>query len=158
MGHAAATVPRFAAGRSRRRSARRAVRNGLLLAAAVGLVAARTLRRVEVVGGSMAPALQPGDRLLVVRRPFGPPAWPAVGDVVAVADPREPGRLLVKRVAEVDVSAGTVDLRGDAAHASTDSRTFGPVPRTSLLGRAVHRYGPAHRSGPGPWPPGYDLG
>lgn len=107
---------------------------------------ARTLRRVEVTGDSMAPALLEGDRLLVVALPWR--TFPAPGDVIAVPDPRAPGRLLVKRVAAVDRSRGTVEVRGDARHASTDSRTFGPVSLTSVVGRAVYRYGPPGRSGP----------
>jgi nickel-type superoxide dismutase maturation protease len=123
----------------------------LLLGRFIATVVVRSIRRVEVVGGSMAPALRAGDRLVVLSRPFGPPAWPAVGAVVAVVDPRDPDRILVKRVASVDRTAGTVEVVGDDPGASTDSRTFGPVPLASVLGRAVYRYAPAGRSGPGPW-------
>jgi nickel-type superoxide dismutase maturation protease len=129
---------------------------GAAAVCAVGRVLARTVRRVEVVGGSMAPALLAGDRLVVLSRPFGPPGWPAVGTVVAVADPRDPDRTLVKRVVAVDRHAATVEVRGDDPGASTDSRTFGPVPVTSVVGRAVYRYAPAGRTGPGPWPTEYD--
>jgi nickel-type superoxide dismutase maturation protease len=123
-----------------------------VLATAAGLTAltaaARSVvRRVEVVGASMAPALRRGDRLLVVRRrpvllrpsPLRP------GDVVAVPDPRSPGRLLVKRVRWVD-NRGVV-VRGDNSAASTDSRTFGPVPEASVWGVARYRYAPADRAG-----------
>lgn len=88
----------------------------------------------------MSPALVPGDRLLVV-----PLRRPRPGQVVALADPRDPRRTLVKRVAAVG-STG-VDVRGDDPAASTDSRTFGPVPRTTLYGRAAYRYFPAPRVG-----------
>lgn len=98
-------------------------------------------RRVEVVGHSMEPTLAPGDRLLVVRL-----GAPRPGDVVAVADPRRPDRLLVKRVAAV--LGGDVVVRGDRPDHSTDSRSFGPVPRSSVVGRVVRRYAPAHRAGP----------
>jgi len=91
---------------------------------------------VVVDGDSMQPALSPGDRLLVIR------LRPRVGDVVAL---RHRDRTIVKRVAAIDGDAVTV--LGDNVDGSTDSRTFGPVPRTSLLGRAVYRYAPAARSG-----------
>jgi nickel-type superoxide dismutase maturation protease len=127
--------------------------------AAVGVVVVaglrRSVRRVEVTGSSMAPTLLPGDRLLVVSPPWSPPPWPRPGVVVAVTDPRLPERTLIKRVVRIDRRTGTVEVEGDAADASTDSRTFGPVPRSSVLGWAVYRYAPAARSGPAPWPGEY---
>jgi nickel-type superoxide dismutase maturation protease len=101
------------------------------------------LLRVEVHGDSMRPALEPGDRLLVVRPGFL--RGLRSGDLVAVADPRQPERTMVKRVAMV--GHADVTVRGDNPAASTDSRTFGPVPRELILGRAVYRYGPEHRRG-----------
>jgi nickel-type superoxide dismutase maturation protease len=112
--------------------------------------------RVEVVGDSMAPALLAGDRLVVLRVPCGAQPLPPPGAVVAVRDPREPSRILVKRVASADRSTGAVEVRGDAPRASTDSRTFGPVARSDLVGPAVYRYAPAGRSSPAPWPAEYD--
>ena len=124
------------------------------VAGAAALVAGAwlSLRRVEVRGGSMSPALLPGDRLVVVARPWSPPRWPRPGEVVAVRDPREPSRVLIKRVIAVDRPRGTIEVAGDAPDTSTDSRQFGPVPRASVVGRAVYRYAPVGRSGPGPWP------
>jgi nickel-type superoxide dismutase maturation protease len=98
------------------------------------------VRRVVVEGTSMLPTLAPGDRLLIRRV-----ARPAPGDLVALADPRLPARLLVKRVAVVD--GDRVALRGDNPARSTDSRVFGTVPMTSLRGRVVRRYAPAGRRG-----------
>lgn len=108
------------------------------------LLVARVLRRVEVTGGSMRPTLEPGDRVLAVRARRA-----RAGDLVVVRDPRDPrdlrnaGRLLVKRVAAVGPHG--VEVRGDNAAASTDSRVFGPVP--AVWGRAVYRYAPAARAG-----------
>jgi nickel-type superoxide dismutase maturation protease len=127
--------------------------------AAVAYLGIRLISRVQVVGGSMAPALAPGDRLLVIRWPRLVAPWPRPGEVVALRDPRDPARVLVKRVGSVDRHKGTVEVLGDDASASTDSRTFGPVSRSLVLGRAVYRYAPAGRVGRGPWlawPPGYD--
>jgi nickel-type superoxide dismutase maturation protease len=111
----------------------------------------RSLRRVEVVGSSMSPALLPGDRLLVVGLPFLRPRWPRPGEVIAVRDPRDPSRVLIKRVMVVDRRRGTLEVAGDARDASTDSRQFGPLPRSSVVGRAVYRYAPAGRNSRGPW-------
>lgn len=114
---------------------------GMALVTAAATAAIR-VRRVAVHGSSMLPTLVPGDRLVVMG------LWRVhAGDVVAVADPRNPSRLLVKRVAAVDRRAGMVTVVGDNQSASTDSRTFGPVPRRSLVGRVVYRYGPPERQG-----------
>ncbi|MDA8285114.1 MAG: nickel-type superoxide dismutase maturation protease [Actinomycetota bacterium] len=98
-------------------------------------------RRVQVEGPSMLPSLHPGDRLLVVRRH----GLPLRGQIVALHDPSCEQRLLVKRVAAVGPNGVTV--LGDNAGASTDSRSWGPVPPGSLLGEAVYRYAPAARVG-----------
>lgn len=89
----------------------------------------------------MLPELSPGDRLLVLRAPVL-----VEGDIVALRDPSEPARLLVKRVHRLLAQA--VWVEGDNEGASRDSRHFGPVPRAFLLGRVVYRYHPAARSGP----------
>ena len=100
----------------------------------------RLTGRVEVRGDSMRPALEPGDRLVVVRG-----RRPRPGQVVAVADPRQPGRVVVKRVA--DVSAAGVVVLGDNSAASTDSRHFGPVATAAVRGRVVYRYWPESSRG-----------
>lgn len=113
---------------------------GAVALAAAGTAATTALRRVEIVGGSMAPTLEPGDRLVLV-----PVRTPRVGDLVGVTDPREPARLMVKRV--VEVGDDGVSVAGDDPAASTDSRHFGTVPLPHLRGRAVYRYAPPERTG-----------
>lgn len=109
--------------------------------ALVVLAGRHVVRRVVVEGGSMLPTLEPGDRLIVVRT-----RRPRVGELVALPDPREPDRLLVKRV--VARHGPLLELRGDNPDASTDSRSFGPVPAATVWGRVVRRYAPAARAGP----------
>ena len=103
------------------------------------------LRRLEVTGDSMLPTLRPGDRVLVLgglglRRVRLRP-----GDLVALTDPRDPGRIMVKRLAGFDGRRLTV--RGDNEAASTDSRHFGPVDAAAVVGRVVYRYHPEARRG-----------
>ena len=100
----------------------------------------RMARRLVVEGDSMRPTLLAGDRVVAV-------GWGRVrvGDLVAVRDPRQPERVLVKRV--VAVRASELDVRGDDPDHSTDSRHFGPVPRKLVLGRVVYRYAPPERAG-----------
>lgn len=92
----------------------------------------------------MLPSFEEGDRVLAARigriRP---------GDVVAVPDPREGQRLLVKRVRSVEEDL--LELRGDNDQASTDSRTFGPVNRSAVAGKVVYRYWPPERAGRRTW-------
>jgi inner membrane protease subunit 1 len=103
------------------------------------------LGRLQVAGESMVPTLLPGDRVLVWRGlgPLRPPL--RVGDLVAVVDPRDPKRVMVKRVTGV---AGTdVSVEGDNEAASTDSRHFGPVSTAAIRGRVIYRYLPEERRG-----------
>jgi len=130
--------------------ARRRILGGplfLMLGMAAGIsVGRRWLDVVEVRGGSMAPSLLPGDRLLVESHTYQS-RGPRPGEVVLAPDPREPERELIKRVASVDAAAAAVDLRGDAPAASTDSREFGAVPVSDIRWRAVFRYWPPQRAG-----------
>ena len=119
-------------------------RQALVAAALAGVAVLAWVRecfgRVEVAGPSMLPAFQPGDRLL-----YGP-AWAVrPGHVVALPDPREPARLLVKRVHSI--AGQQVEVRGDNDGASSDSRHFGPVSRSALTGRVLYRYAPPKRAG-----------
>lgn len=122
----------------------------LVLGTLVGVAATTLLSRravdvVEVHGLSMAPTLRPGDRLVVEALTYRA-RLPRPGEIVLAQDPRAPLRELVKRVSWVDAAAATAVLMGDAPDASTDSRTFGPVPVASLHWRVAARYWPPHRA------------
>jgi nickel-type superoxide dismutase maturation protease len=112
---------------------------GCLLAVWLGL--RRRIRHVVIAGTSMSPTLQPGDRLVILRTGGRPRA----GRLVLSPDPRTPERMLIKRVHAV--ADGQVDLRGDHAVGSTDSRTFGTVPVPAVEACVAVRYHPAERAG-----------
>jgi signal peptidase I len=92
------------------------------------------LRRFRVSDTSMQPALRPGDGVIVAT-------WlrPRVGDIVVLRNPERSMSYTVKRV--VAITDGAIQVRGDNVNVSRDSRHFGPVPRTSIVGRVVLRYG-----------------
>jgi len=125
----------------------------VLAAAAVmaGVVIRWRPFRVEVVGSSMSPALQPGDWALAVRA-----HRTRRGDVVVVRHPLRPGLELVKRVTggpgdrvRPDRVLGPDEwfVEGDDAEASTDSRNLGPVPEAAFAGRVAFVYWPPGRLG-----------
>ena len=97
-------------------------------------------RRIfRVRGDSMSPLYRDGDYVWVRRvdfrrRPPGP------GDVVVARHPFRPGLRILKQVRECR-SDGTVFLVGLHGLASTDSRSFGPLPLESLEGRVERRFG-----------------
>jgi signal peptidase I len=114
------------------------VRIAVAAAATVGLavaavVAKRRLVRLEVEGVSMVPVLAPGDRILVLRTD-----QIAVGDIIAFADPDGSDGALVKRASGID--RNSVRVEGDNFDASRDSRHFGPVPRSAIIGRVLWCY------------------
>ena len=81
----------------------------------------------------MVPVLAPGDRVLVLRTDRI-----TVGDIVVFSDPDGSDEVLVKRVAGVDRSS--VRVEGDNAGTSRDSRHFGPVSRSAVIGRVLWCY------------------
>jgi type IV secretory pathway protease TraF len=114
--------------------------------------------RVAVAEESMAPALAPGDWLLLDPTTA---RWPRRGSIVVFREP-DTEILAIKRVAarpgdRVRIAAGILHLGpdqawllGDNLARSIDSRRYGPVSVESLVGRAWFRYGPARRIGPLP--------
>lgn len=126
----------------------RAILPWILAAALVALGGAWVVlrpRRAIVTGTSMVPTLLPGDRVLLrsVREKDL-----QVGRIVAVRDPRDARRVLIKRIARVGVGpTWLLHVAGDNPLASTDSRDFGAVGADRLVGVAMLRYAPKERWG-----------
>ena len=120
---------------------------GLASLALAGLADVR-LSRFVVRGPSMAPTLRDGDRLLVLR------ARPCLlrlraGRLVVARPYALAGREVVKRIGAIerDGSRRRIELVGDNAPWSTDSRAFGPVTPAEVSGRVLLRYWPDARRG-----------
>ena len=86
----------------------------------------------------MAPGLSSGERVVVNKVSYLL-SRPRPGDLVVVRDPREPDRLLLKRIDRQAGDDGWLVL-GDNLSASTDSRAFGPVGREQIVGKVWFRY------------------
>jgi signal peptidase I len=106
--------------------------------------------RLEVVGGSMRPALEPGEWAIAVHA-----RSPRRGDVLVLGHPERPAFELVKRVTATagdlardgrTLEGGTIWVEGDASDASTDSRAFGPVALDAVRGRVVAVFHPWRRA------------
>ena len=90
----------------------------------------------------MVPAYRPGDRLAVNKLAYVARA-PRVGDVVVLRDPQMPSRYLLKRVAGVSPEAGSsrrYEVLGDNAPYSRDSRAFGQVRHSAIIGKVWFKY------------------
>ena len=88
---------------------------------------------VRVSGNSMRPALENNDIVLVRRA-----GKIAVGDIVLAAHPFKTSVTILKRVTAID-EAGRIELHGDDPTESSDSRSFGAIPRKHIQGKVVSR-------------------
>lgn len=102
------------------------------------VVATRRYQRFEVAGRSMSPAYNPGDWLLVDLHAYRH-RLPLPGEAVIIRDVRQPARQLIKRIYRVS-DDGQLDVRGDNSFESTDSRQFGLVTPSLLVGKVQWRF------------------
>lgn len=98
---------------------------GALFVIAVALF--NTFGITKVVGRSMEPTYYNKDHLLYCKH-----MQPQPGDVIIVRDPLDSRDVLIKRV--MWISSDEVYVLGDNRDNSEDSRTFGSLPTTSILG------------------------
>ncbi len=85
----------------------------------------------EIEGESMSPILNEGDLALVNFQ-----AELKEGDIILAHHPFEKGSKLIKRIWKITPD-GKYFLIGDNLAKSTDSRNFGELPATDILGKVV---------------------
>jgi nickel-type superoxide dismutase maturation protease len=95
-------------------------------------------QRRRVNGRSMQPTLPQGTTLLLDMAAYRH-ALPQVGDIVLAQHPFQPNNKMLKRITAV-TDNGRYFLRGDNPDSldSTDSRSFGAVAQTHILGKVTH--------------------
>jgi nickel-type superoxide dismutase maturation protease len=120
-----------------------------LLAVGIEWTTRRLVVPFSVVGPSMQPTLDGGDRVLVDlwtyrHRP------PRPSEIVLVRGHGEESTTLMKRVVAPpsETSGSAIWVLGDNPEASLDSRDFGAIAPERVLGRVVWRYWPLSRAGP----------
>ena len=98
----------------------------------------RQRSRFRVMGNSMLPWLQPGEEVLVNFSAYRN-ALPEIGDLVVAIHPDRPNFPIIKRVILVKDN-GSCFLLGDNPSESTDSRSFGVVSPSNILGKVTSRF------------------
>ena len=86
-----------------------------------------------IKGNSMSPTFSDGDKLLVLRFVYRI-ITPRLNDIVIASDPRD-GKFLLKRI--TSIKGSTFFLSGDNKKASTDSKQFGMIDRSGLIGKVI---------------------
>lgn len=85
-------------------------------------------QRVRIVGESMEPTLSAGHFVLV-----DPSRRPQVGELAVARHPDQADLLVVKRVAAW-TDDDRAELASDNPSAGTDSRVWGPLPASAIVG------------------------
>ena len=98
----------------------------------------RRRKRLRVTGYSMQPLLQPGAEILINPYAYCKSA-PQVNDIVVAIHPAKSHLEMVKRIVSIRED-NTYFLQGDNLLYSTDSRDFGSVAFSLILGKVTSRF------------------
>ena len=100
----------------------------------------RAFRTIAVSGNSMSPAYNDGDWLLLKTfvRVDEKQLQRLIGKVVVIERESYPGIHFIKRVKRVD--GNQVWVEGDNSEASTDSRQWGAISPTEIIGFVLFKY------------------
>lgn len=90
-------------------------------------------RVIKVTGDSLSPIIEEGDFVLVLKIPF---FFLHRGDIIVFR--HDIHGLMIKLVEAVSTDEETIFAIGTHPF-STDSRSFGPVPRRNIIGKVILR-------------------
>lgn len=93
------------------------------------------LSRFRVAGHSMVPSLLPGDEIIISSIPYMFSS-PKPEDIVLLLEPHSEKRV-VKRIEKV--KNDTYFVRGENPSDSQDSRTYGAVSKTRVIGKMLFK-------------------
>ena len=89
--------------------------------------------KYKIQGNSMEPTIAAGETILVNRMAY----WfrdPKKNEIIALYDPRD-DKILVKRITKK--SGTSFFVQGDNKKASTDSRVFGMIGKSAIIGKVI---------------------
>ncbi|MEN9566909.1 MAG: hypothetical protein RLZZ69_2105 [Cyanobacteriota bacterium] len=95
-------------------------------------------KRLKIVGESMLPLLQPGDEILLdiyAYRKY----LPQIGDIVVTLHPLQVNLPIVKRITALKEN-NSYFVTGDNAEASTDSRHWGTIKFSEIIGKVTSKF------------------
>lgn len=91
------------------------------------------VKKYKISGKSMSPLLKPGNVVLTIQ--YLPIFLkPKTEDIIVCKSPGA-GRILVKRITKIENNKYFVE--GDNRTASTDSRQFGLIDKTDIIGKVI---------------------
>jgi nickel-type superoxide dismutase maturation protease len=98
----------------------------------------RKRKRLRVAGESMLPLLQPGDEILI--DPFAyQKSSPQVNDIIVTQHPLQRNFPIVKRINAIN-DGGRYFVTGDNREASTDSRHWGTIKSSDIIGKVTSQF------------------
>jgi signal peptidase I len=91
------------------------------------------IAKYTIVGDSMAPTILENQTILINRLAYVL-RKPTTNDIIALKDPRD-GKILIKRITKIVNNKYFVT--GDNKEHSTDSREFGMIEKSDILGKIL---------------------
>lgn len=119
-----------------------------IMGSMTGFIKRDVIEVYKIVGSSMQPQVVPGDLVIVDKTAYAKMP-PAVGDIIIHVFPDDRSKVFIRRIealpgdrvtledgSQITVPHGSIYVMGDNREKSMDSRDFGSVPLSDVLGKA----------------------